>query len=89
MNRCRTDEWSDEPTKRHEITSMDSRVAELLEQHDAKAPLFPEFAPPAGESLELDDYLDGCDVTRVDIELPAKEPSWRKVFYMLLTEETL
>jgi hypothetical protein len=72
------------PTARHHIVSMDQRLAELVEAHDAVAPLYPEFGPrAANDNYSLDDYRAGLDVTRTDLPaLPAREPSWREVLRM-------
>jgi len=77
-----------DPTDRVHITSMDARLAELAQRHDASAPLYPEFAPPArrrgdGAVYSMDDYRRDLDVTRTDWPaMPDREPSWGQVLRM-------
>ena len=75
----------DDDTARVHIDSMDARLAELVDAHDARAPLFPEFGPPATSGLlySIDDFRAGLDVTQTDLPaLPAQEPSWPQVLRM-------
>jgi len=71
-------------TDRVQIASMDARLAELVDAHDATAPLFPEFGPRTeAQVYSLDDYRAGLDVTRTDWPaMPDREPSWGQVLRM-------
>ena len=74
-----------DPTDRVHITSMDARLAELVQRHDASAPIYPEFARRRSDAktYDLDEYRSGLDVTRTDWPaMPDREPSWTQVLRM-------
>jgi len=68
----------DSDTARVHITSMDARLAELVDEHDSSAPPFPEFARRRTDrEYDLDDFRAGLDVTQTDLPvLPDQEPTW-------------
>jgi hypothetical protein len=75
----------DDTTGRVQITSMDARLAELVDEHDSSSPLFPEFARRRTDvrEFDLDDFRAGLDVTQTDLPaLPDQEPSWTQVLRM-------
>jgi len=68
----------DADTSRVNITSMDARLAELVDEHDASAPPFPEFARRRTDAQEFDDL----EVTRTDLRAMHQEPTWPQVLRM-------
>jgi hypothetical protein len=80
---CVQDAIDNDVTDRVQISSMDARLSEIVDAHDATAPLFPEFGPPETSGLlySLEDYQAGLEVTQ---ELPAlnDEPNWLQTIRM-------